>query len=155
MTKHGWTRTGALLLGLAFTAACSGAANDGESASGGAAVEQAGSPTTGTNLTPDASRTVIAVDMMTDEQGNNRFEPAEFEARKGDVIRYTLVSGVHNANFVADSASTKTGLPPVGPMLQLPQQTYDVKVTMEPGRYFYQCDPHALLGMVGWVTVVP
>jgi plastocyanin len=34
-------------------------------------------------------------------------------------------------------------------MFQLPGQTYDVKVQSPPGRYFYQCDPHALLGMVG------
>jgi plastocyanin len=78
-----------------------------------------------------------------------------FEARRGDVIRYTLISGVHNVNFLADSNRGKSGLPAAGPMLQLPMQRYDVKVTWDPGRYFYQCDPHALLGMVGYVTVVP
>jgi plastocyanin len=38
-------------------------------------------------------------------------------------------------------------------MLQLPGQTLDVPVTMKPGHYFFQCDPHALLGMVGHLEV--
>jgi plastocyanin len=69
------------------------------------------------------------------------------------VIRYTLVQGVHNAHFLPDSNPGKPGLPPAGPLLQVPGQTYDVKVTWDAGSYYYQCDPHALLGMVGRVTV--
>ena len=40
-----------------------------------------------------------------------------------------------------------------GDMMQLPGQTYDVKVTWAPGTYYYQCDPHALLGMKGHLKV--
>jgi plastocyanin len=104
-------------------------------------------------MQPDAGGKVIEVDMLTDAEGNNIFRPADFDANRGDVIRYKLVSGVHNAHFVADSATNVRNFPPAGPLLQLPGQTYDVKVEWEPGRYFYQCDPHALLGMVGYVTV--
>ena len=32
-------------------------------------------------------------------------------------------------------------------MLQLAGQTYDVKVTFPKGKYYFQCDPHAALGM--------
>jgi plastocyanin len=103
--------------------------------------------------TPDPGGKVITIDMLTDDQGNNIFRPAEFQARRGDVIRYTLVSGVHNVNFVADSNPGKAGLPPAGALLQLPGQTHDVKVTWDPGKYYFHCDPHALLGMKGWVTV--
>lgn len=106
-------------------------------------------------FTPDPGGKVITVEMETDAQGNNVFRPAEFEARRGDVIRYTLVSGVHNVHFVADSNPGVTGLPPASELLQLPGQTYDVKVGWDPGRYYFQCDPHALLGMIGYVTVVP
>jgi plastocyanin len=70
------------------------------------------------------------------------------------VVRYTLVSGVHNVNFLPDSNPGAQGLPAApGAMLQLPEQTYDVKVASPPGRYYFQCDPHALLGMVGHLTV--
>jgi hypothetical protein len=46
----------------------------------------------------------------TDEQGNNIFRPAEFEAKEGDVIRYTLVPGVHNAHFLPDSIRARPAL---------------------------------------------
>jgi plastocyanin len=105
-------------------------------------------------LQPDAGGRVIEVDMLTNDAGDNIFEPADFEASRGDVLRFKLVNGVHNAHFLPDSAPPGQNLPPAGPLLQLPGQTYDVKVDWEQGRYFYQCDPHALLGMVGWVTVV-
>ena len=104
--------------------------------------------------TPDAGGKVVTVEMLTDDQGNNVFRPAEVTASRGDVVRYTLVSGVHNVHFVADSNASAQGLPAAaGDMLQLPGQTYDVKVVSPPGRYFFQCDPHALLGMVGHLVV--
>jgi plastocyanin len=60
---------------------------------------------------------------------------------------------VHNVNFLPDSNRVKTGLPTASEMLQLPGQTFDVKVTLPPGRYYFQCDPHALLGMIGRLEV--
>ena len=102
--------------------------------------------------TPDAGGQVIKVEANTDETGANKFTPNEIEAKKGDVLRFTLVSGVHNVNFVADSNKGAT-MPAAAPMLQAPGQTFDVKVTWAAGRYYFQCDPHALLGMIGHVTV--
>jgi plastocyanin len=99
-----------------------------------------------------ATGRVIVVELYTDEKGNY-FKPANFEAHRGDTIRFTLMAGVHNVNFLADSNPGKTDLPPTSDFLQLPGQTYDVFVTMAPGKYFYQCDPHALLGMVGRIKV--
>src|SRR5262245_29361084 len=107
----------------------------------------------GGEQTPDPGRKLITVEALTDDQGNNVFKPATFEAHRGDVIRFTLKSGVHNVNFLADSNPGKTGLPAVSAMLQLPGQTYDVKVTFTPGSYYFQCDPHAALGMKGRVKV--
>jgi len=107
----------------------------------------------GENLTPDAGGKVIVVQMMTDEQGTNRFEPNEFEAHQGDVVRFTLKTGVHNVNFLADSNSVKTGLPGASALLQLPGQTVDLKVTLPEGKYYFHCDPHALLGMKGRIEV--
>ena len=109
----------------------------------------------GGEQTPDAGGQVIEVMLLTDEQGNNVFQPAEVAAKPGDVLRYTLGSGVHNVHFLPDSNPGVAGLPAASDMLQLPGQTYDVKVSMAPGRYYFQCDPHALLGMVGHLTVSP
>ena len=101
----------------------------------------------GENLTPDAGGKIIMVTMLTDDQGNNKFEPAEIEAHPGDVVRFTLKTGVHNMHFLRDSNSVKDGLPPASQLLQLPGQTVDLKVTMPAGKYYLQCDPHAALGM--------
>jgi plastocyanin len=101
----------------------------------------------GENLTPDPGGKIIAVQMLTDDQGNNRFDPAEIEAHRGDAIRFTLKTGVHNMHFLPDSNSVQDGLPPASQLLQLPGQAVDLKVTMPEGKYYLQCDPHAALGM--------
>jgi plastocyanin len=128
-------------------------------ACGGDAARDADTPRPATSapsdgrLEPAAGGKIIEVDMLTDAEGNNIFEPADFEANTGDVIRFKLVSGVHNAHFLPDSNPSVRNYPPAGPLLQLPGQVYDVKVDFGAGSHFYQCDPHALLGMVGYVTV--
>jgi plastocyanin len=96
---------------------------------------------------------VIEVAMITDGEGNY-FEPADFEVRRGDLVKFVLVSGVHNVSFPADKNKGKTDLPKESDYLQLPGQSFDLLVTMEPGTYFYQCDPHAALGMVGNIEVL-
>ena len=113
----------------------------------------AAAPAAGGPQTPDAGGQVITVTATTDAQGNNVFQPATITAKQGDVLRYTLGQGVHNVHFLPDSNPGAQGLPPAGELLQLPGQTYDVKVTFAPGTYYFQCDPHALLGMKGHVTV--
>ena len=147
----GWLAGGAILASVGL-AACSGGegarSRDTAQASPAAAPVVAGAP-----QSPDPGRKVITVEMLTDDQGNNIFRPADLEAHQGDVLRFTLVSGVHNVNFVADSNPGKTGLPPASPLLQLPGQTYDIKVTLAAGKYYFHCDPHALLGMKGRLEV--
>ena len=122
--------------------------------SGGPDASATESSPSATAAAPDvpSTGTIITIEMITDGVGNY-FKPATIEAKQGDVLRYVLTSGVHNVNFVADSNPGATNLPPMSAMLQLPGQTVDVPVTFGPGRYFFQCDPHALLGMVGHVTV--
>jgi len=95
---------------------------------------------------------VITVELNSDGNGNY-FKPNEFEAHRGDVIRFTLKSGVHNVHFLADSNPGKTNLPPASDMLQLPDQTLDIPVNLAEGTYYFQCDPHAALGMKGHVKV--
>lgn len=101
---------------------------------------------------PEATGTVIEVKMITDDKGNY-FEPANITAKQGDVLRFTLVSGVHNVSFPAASNAGAGALPEASPYLQLPGQTHDLAVTVAAGEYAFQCDPHAALGMVGTLTV--
>lgn len=95
---------------------------------------------------------IIIVEASSDEKGNY-FAPSEVVAEQGDVIRFTLKVGVHNIHFLPDSNPGKSGLPAPSDMLQMPGQTYDLPVTMAKGVYYFQCDPHALLGMKGHLTV--
>jgi plastocyanin len=143
-----------VVLGLSLTLiACGG----GEAARQPAA-EPSATPTAQATVaagpqTPDPGHRIIIVEAVTDDQGNNVFRPAQFEAHRGDVIRFTLKAGVHNVHFLPDSNPGKAGLPPASDLLQMPGQTYDFKVLLEPGTYYFQCDPHALLGMKGHVKV--
>jgi plastocyanin len=104
-------------------------------------------------LTPAAGHQVIKVEVTTDEKGVNKFVPARIEARQGDVLRFTLVTGVHNVDFLPDSNPGVQGLPPASELLQVPGQTHDIAVSFKPGHYYFQCDPHALLGMKGRLEV--
>jgi len=150
MTHH---RLALLAAAAAFSLAACAAKEQPPTDSTQSAAAPAAAPSAGGEQTPDAGGKIIEILATTDAQGNNVFEPADFDANRGDVIRFKLGQGVHNAHFLPDSNPGKQGLPPAGEMMQLPGQTYDVKVTWEPGTYFYQCDPHALLGMKGHVTV--
>lgn len=144
------TRLLALGSAALLLAACGGQDSTTPTAESAAPTAQVAA---GGEQTPDAGGSVIEVTLLTDEQGNNVFQPAEVAAKPGDVVRYTLGSGVHNVHFLPDSNPGAAGLPAASDMLQLPGQTYDVKVSMAPGRYYFQCDPHALLGMVGHLEV--
>lgn len=142
------------LIPFATTALVALAACGGESArppadSAGSAAPKAEAPSASATPTGDT----IVVKLLTDEAGNNRFDPARFEAHQGDLIRFTLETGVHNVHFLPDSNTIKTGLPAASELLQLPGQTYDLVVALEPGTYYFQCDPHALLGMMGHLKV--
>ena len=144
----------AVLLGASLLTACGGKEqSSAEAAQPAAAAAAPAAAGFGENLTPDAGGKVIEVQLLTDDQGNNKFEPAEIEAHQGDVIRFTLKTGVHNVDFFPDSNTVKTGLPAASAMLQLPGQTADLKVTLAPGKYYIQCDPHAALGMKGRLEV--
>ena len=155
MSRTAPIRTLALAFAVVALTACpKGDANGGaESATAGTPATPAAGAEWATDLTPEAGGQVHVVKMLTDGTGN-LFEPANLTVKKGDVIRYTLESGVHNAHFVADSNPNLTGFPTKpSDFLQLPGQTIDLKVGAPAGTYFYQCDPHAALGMVGRVTV--
>jgi len=144
MTTKSWTMIALML------AACGGekdAANNDTARDVGGAVESTGDATAATG-------DVIVVEMITDETGNY-FKPRDIKARPGDIVRFTLTTGVHNVHFVADSNKGVAGLPAAGEALQLPGQTYDFTVPSpkDDTKLFFQCDPHAALGMVGTIEI--
>ena len=133
-------------LALAALTACGGgAASD---SAGNAGAKSAAPAASAVPLTGK----VIEITMQSNDKGNY-FEPAKIEAHPGDVLRFKLVTGVHNANFLADSNAGRAGLPVAGPLLQLPGQTYDVALTFGTGKFYFQCDPHAALGMIARLEV--
>ena len=151
LSRAGAITTGAMLVALAACGGGGAGTNDSAKTSTAAAPSSAVAAVG--PQTPDPGHNVITVEAITDEQGNNVFRPARVEAHRGDVVRFTLKGGVHNVHFLPDSNPGKAGLPAASDMLQLPGQTYDVKIVFEPGLYYFQCDPHALLGMKGHLKV--
>lgn len=102
---------------------------------------------------PASTGKVIEVKMVTNG-ADNYYEPKSVEAAPGDVVRFVLEVGVHNVHFVTDSNPGVSGLPEASEMFQLPGQTWDFVVPAASGKsLFYQCDPHAALGMVGHIIV--
>ncbi len=140
------------ILATLVTAACGGGDKTAADSMAGMPMPSAAATISGP-IEPTAGGKVIEIEMTTDDKGNY-FTPAEVEANPGDVLRYKLVIGVHNVNFLADSNPGAAGLPPASALLQLPGQTHDIAVSLAEGKYFFQCDPHAALGMKGHLTVV-
>ncbi|HEX2203832.1 MAG TPA: plastocyanin/azurin family copper-binding protein [Longimicrobium sp.] len=140
---------------LAFAAACGGGDNQGGSepaTDGGAAAPAAEAPAT----TPaPASGTVHEVKMLTTQNGaSGVFEPANITVKAGDTVRFTTDGlAPHNVSFPPAENVGKTGLPPAGQYLTQASQTYDLQVSMAPGTYTIQCDPHAAMGMKATLTV--
>jgi plastocyanin len=134
-----------------FLAACGGEKKGTPSETPTPAAPAAAAPSG--PLTPDPGGKIITVELISDAAGNY-FKPAEINAKRGDVVRFTLKVGVHNVHFLADSNAGRSGYPQAASdFLQLPGQTYDVAVKFPAGTYYFQCDPHAALGMKGHLIV--
>ncbi len=140
-----------IALMIVASAALAGACAKTEKAPA-ADTSQAAPSTSPVSVTPGPGGKIIVIVATSDEKGNY-FTPSEVEAHTGDVLRITLKTGVHNFHFLPDSNAGKSGLPAASEMLQLPGQTTDILVNFAPGSYYFQCDPHAALGMKGHLKV--
>jgi plastocyanin len=138
-----------LALGVAAALAACGGEN---ATSAGTAADQTATPAPAAEAAAaPATGNVIEVLATTESDGTNHFVPAQVTAKRGDVIRVKLGTGVHN--FHITEGPSGAALPAAGSFLQLPGQTEDVTVDLPAGDYKFQCDPHAALGMVGTLTV--
>jgi plastocyanin len=130
-----------------------------DTAAGGGAAPAggAGAPITGTTH---------KVNMVMNDKGEYRFEPASITIKQGDGITWVMVSGgPHNVAFdpakIPDDVETvlAANMPnqqmPLGsPMFMNAGETYTISFAgIKPGKYEYQCTPHLALGMVGDITV--
>jgi plastocyanin len=94
-------------------------------------------------------RRTVEVRMVSDEAGN-RFLPERVEVRRGDVLRFTLASGIHGVRF---SSVEGDALPEPTHLLNRSGEAVEIPVDLAPGTYAIVCDPHVELGMVGTVVV--
>ncbi len=105
------------------------------------------------------------VRMVGDAQGY-RFEPANITIKRGDAVKWVMVSGgPHNVQFEANaipsgaqaqlSANMPNQATPLGsPMMMNPNEDYTVSFAGVPaGAYNYTCTPHLAMNMRGIVTV--
>lgn len=153
-------RSAAFAALMVFAAACGGGEAPQTETPETAATPEATTPAVETPATdaagPAAGGTVHEVRMVTTQNGaSGVFEPATLTVKQGDVIRFVNVSSgaAHNANFNVPENAGKANLPAATAYLTTEGQTADVTVSMDPGTYPYQCDPHAMMGMKGTITV--
>jgi plastocyanin len=94
------------------------------------------------------------VQVVVGADGETRFAPAAITVHPGDTVRFVAFAGVHNVHFPQESNTGATGLPKPSDWLLRDGDTYLLRVGLRPGTYHFQCDPHALMGMKGTLTVV-
>ena len=79
--------------------------------------------------------------------GSMIFEPAVIKVSKGDTIHFKAVDLSHNS-------ATIDGMIPAGASSWAGGINQDISVTLDTeGVYVYQCDPHAMMDMVGVIQV--
>jgi plastocyanin len=104
---------------------------------------------------PGAANSVGPCTPMADvivEVSSFQFSPKDITIDVGQTVRWENKGGSHNVNgtqvtFPNNPASFTSGSPMSGNWI------FDFKFTI-PGKYDYQCDPHASSGMIGTVTVI-
>lgn len=79
--------------------------------------------------------------------GNMIFEPAVIKVSKGDTIHFKAVDMAHNS-------VTMNGMIPVGAKEWASELNKDFSIDLDTeGVYVYQCDPHAMMAMIGVIQV--
>lgn len=139
---------------LAFAAACGGGDQTETQPAGGAATVETAPAAAPAQA--GATGQVHTVRMLTTQGGaTGVFEPAEITVRKGDTVRWVqeTTGAAHNVSFAPAINQGMSNLPAQSPYLTTAGQTYELVINMDAGSYNYQCDPHAMMGMVGKMNI--
>lgn len=93
-----------------------------------------------------------------DQGGSPRYEPANLEVRRGDVVRFVQEGAMpHNVQFVRNTAprGSEIGDYWMGPFLTKAGEVYEVTIDerFQDGTWEYVCTPHIAMGMKGVLTV--
>lgn len=79
--------------------------------------------------------------------GSMIFEPAVIKVSKGDTIHFKATDIAHNS-------ASMDGMIPEGASSWAGQLSQDITIQLDnEGVYVYQCDPHAMMAMVGVIQV--
>jgi|TARA_B110000908_G_scaffold170542_1_gene230442 pseudoazurin len=79
--------------------------------------------------------------------GSMIFEPAVIKVSKGDTIHFKATDMSHNSASMA-------GMIPGGASSWAGQLSQDISIQLDnEGVYVYQCDPHAMMAMIGVIQV--
>lgn len=100
---------------------------------------------------------VVEVRMTEVSPNDMRFEPADLTVWRGDVVRFVHAGAMpHNVEFRRTPSGARLGSLRQGPFLTEAGETYEFTIDerFAPGTYRYVCTPHAMVGMVGALTVV-
>ena len=161
-----------LLASAVILGACAGggennsAGNTAGSTTGVAtATPPAGQPATGATGAQQPTGQTHTVRMVGDGQ-TYRFEPANITVKRGDAVKWLMVSGgPHNVAF--DPAQIPADVRPQlsanmpnqmtelsSPMMMNAGENYTISfANIKPGTYNYVCTPHLAMNMRGVITV--
>ena len=163
----------ALLASAAVLGACGGenkAATDSAAATPAAsatpaATTPAAAPAAGAVAAAPATGTTHEIKMIGDASGY-KFEPANVTIKQGDAVKFIMASGgPHNVVFnnvtdAAVKAQLDANMPGAkmgemsSPMIMQPNEAYVVSFAkVPPGKYAFNCTPHAAMNMKGEITV--
>ena len=85
------------------------------------------------------------------------FEPAAFTAARGDTLRFVqFASTMHNVHFKTQPTGAKLGRAAISQYLTTKGEAYTVVVDSRfaDGKYQIVCDPHEMIGMSAFLTVL-
>ena len=111
-----------------------------------------------TNMTMATSSDVLKVELSEGSEhivkmlnsgdgGQMIFEPAVLKVSKGDTIHFKATDMSHNSASI-------DGMLPDGAVAWAGAMNADISVTLDTeGIYVYQCDPHAMMAMIGVIQV--
>ena len=112
-----------------------------------------------------ATGTTHEVKMIGDAKGY-RFEPADLTIKQGDAVKFIMVTGgPHNVAFLnltdpTTKAQLNANMPgqhmaeDSSPLLMNANEAYTISFAkIPPGKYDFDCTPHAAMGMKGSITV--